>query len=187
MWSPSFPQVTCSIGRIILRTSSFCTHQDLMDELCCIPATRIWRTTSVGGKQIVSVPRKQRFVQLSSLPLNKNALCANVFVYIVVSERTAGRVVVFNNITIVLGFVWLQKYWLKFGVFRLQQHLVHPESEFSTGNTRTTNRINKLIMLFRVGLAKVIFNEEMWILKFTAGSNWKCWIFHVRTEHWIYL
>lgn len=158
MWSPSFPQVTCSIGRITLRTSSFCTHQDLMDELCCIPATRIWRTTSAGGKQTVSVPRKERFVQLSSLPLNRNVLSASVFVYTVISERTAGRVVVFNNTTLVLGFLWVL---LKFKVFTLQLNLWHPESEFSTRNIRIVNRINKLTLMFRVGLAEVIFKEEL--------------------------
>lgn len=100
-------------------------------------------------------------MQLSSLSLNRNALSAGVFVYTIVSGRTAGRVVIFNNITLGLGFVWLQKYWLKFGAFWLQLNFLHPENEFSIGNTITANRINKLIMPFRVGLAEIIFNEEM--------------------------
>lgn len=44
-------------------------------------------------------------MQTNSLPLNRNILFASV--YTVVSERTAGRVVVFNNIMLVLGFVWV--------------------------------------------------------------------------------
>lgn len=97
-------------------------------------------------------------MQLSSLPLNRNVLSASVFVYTVISERTAGRVVVFNNITLVLGFLWVL---LKFKVFTLQLNLWHPESEFSTRNIRIVNRINKLTLMFRVGLAEVIFKEEL--------------------------
>lgn len=44
-------------------------------------------------------------MQTNSLPLNRNILFASV--YTVVSERTAGGVVVFNNIMLVLGFVWV--------------------------------------------------------------------------------
>lgn len=93
MWSPSLPQVTFSIGRITLRTSSFCTHQDLMDELCCIQATKIWRTTSAGDKQIVSVSRKWRFVQLSSLLLWIECL----YFQCVDTERRAAMVTVLNK------------------------------------------------------------------------------------------
>lgn len=77
-------------GRIVLYPS----NQNLKDYLS-------WRQADCKCSQ------KREICAVEFISLNRDVFSASVFTYTVVSERTAGRVVAFNTITLVLGFVWV--------------------------------------------------------------------------------